>query len=198
MKPDLIHTLNTDFEAHAKHTDTGIEFWLARDLQHLLGYTDWRNFLQTISKAKTSCEVSGHKITDHFADANKLIETGKGAQRQVEDLMLTRYACATSSPKTVTRANQKSPSPRPTSPSRPASSKSSKSAYRNPSDSPHDTNSPKLRKNGLRKRYNLCISTLCLKKCPSCSSWQLKKAGKRNNKSDINVKNAIRNSLFRV
>lgn len=93
MKTDLIHSLTADFESHARRTESGIEFWLARDLQHLLDYDKWDNFGQVILKAKTACEVSGHKISDHFADVGKLIETGKGAQRQVDDLMLTRYAC---------------------------------------------------------------------------------------------------------
>lgn len=62
MKTDLIHSLTDSFEAHAQQTEGGVEFWLARDLQHLLGYTEWRNFTAVISKAKTACEVSGHAI----------------------------------------------------------------------------------------------------------------------------------------
>jgi len=68
MKTDLIHSLTDSFEAHAQQTEGGVEFWLARDLQHLLGYTEWRNFTAVISKAKTACEVSGHAISDHFVD----------------------------------------------------------------------------------------------------------------------------------
>ena len=58
MKTDLIHTLTGTFEAHAQQTENGVEFWLARDLQHLLGYTEWRNFTVAISKAKTACEIA--------------------------------------------------------------------------------------------------------------------------------------------
>ncbi len=93
MKKELIQSLTENFESHAQQTENGVEFWLARDLQHLLGYTDWRNFLQVINKAKTACEVSGQNIPDHFVDANKMVDLGSGSQREVPDIMLTRYAC---------------------------------------------------------------------------------------------------------
>jgi len=93
MKKELVHTLTSTFEAHAQHTDSGVEFWLARDLQHLLGYTEWRNFMLAINKAKTACEISDHAIADHFVDVNKTITMPKGAQKEVPDIMLTRYAC---------------------------------------------------------------------------------------------------------
>jgi DNA-damage-inducible protein D len=93
MKTDLIQTLTTTFEAHAQQTDGGIEFWLARDLQHLLGYAKWDNFLNVVSKAKTACEVSEHEVADHFADVGKMVDLGSGSQGQVDDIMLTRYAC---------------------------------------------------------------------------------------------------------
>lgn len=93
MKTELIHALTEDFEAHAQRTDSGIEFWLARDLQQLLGYDEWRNFTTVIVKAKTACEVSGHPIGDHFVDVNKTIPMPKGAEKTVPDWMLTRYAC---------------------------------------------------------------------------------------------------------
>ncbi len=63
MKSDLIHTLTVTFEAHAQQTDGGIEFWLARDLQFLLGYAKWENFLNVVSKAKTACDISGHDVS---------------------------------------------------------------------------------------------------------------------------------------
>jgi len=93
MKTDLIHNLTESFEAHAQETDSGIEFWLARDLQHLLGYSKWDNFLNVVSKAKTACEISEHTIKDHFADVGKMVDLGSGSQREVDDIMLTRYAC---------------------------------------------------------------------------------------------------------
>jgi len=93
MKTELIYTLTDMFEAHAQQADGGVEYWLARDLQHLLGYSEWRNFNTVISKAKVACEVSGHPVADHFVDVNKMVDLGSGSQREVDDLMLTRYAC---------------------------------------------------------------------------------------------------------
>ncbi|MES2999901.1 MAG: DNA damage-inducible protein D [Pseudomonadota bacterium] len=93
MKTELIHTLTTSFEGHARQTEGGVEFWLARDIQQLLGYTKWDNFLNVVFKAKTACEVSGHDVADHFADVGKMVDLGSGSQREVDDIMLTRYAC---------------------------------------------------------------------------------------------------------
>jgi len=88
-----VQTLTTTFEDHAQQTETGIEYWLARDLQQLLGYSEWRNFVGVISKAKTACEVSEQTIPDHFVDVNKMVDLGSGSQRTIDDIMLTRYAC---------------------------------------------------------------------------------------------------------
>ncbi len=93
MRTDLVHALTETFEGHAQQTDGGIEFWLARDLQQLLGYAEWRNFGTVLSKTKTACELSGHRVGDHFVDVNKKVDLGSGSQREVDDMMLTRYAC---------------------------------------------------------------------------------------------------------
>ena len=93
MKTELIQTLTLNFEAHAQQTESGMEYWLARDLQHLLGYAKWENFLNVVSKAKTACEVSGYQVPDHFPDVRKMVDLGSGSQREVDDILLTRYAC---------------------------------------------------------------------------------------------------------
>ena len=85
--------MTSNFKSYAKQTENSVEFWLARDLQHLLGYEKWDNFKSVISKAKTACDISGQTISDHFADARKMVDLGSRSQREVDDLMLTRYAC---------------------------------------------------------------------------------------------------------
>ena len=93
MKTELIQSLTSNFEAHAQHTEDGVEYWLARDIQHLLGYAKWENFLNVVSRAKTACDVSGHPVPDHFPDVRKMVDLGSGSQRDIDDIMLTRYAC---------------------------------------------------------------------------------------------------------
>lgn len=93
MHTDTVLELTHTFEVHAQKTDDSIEFWLARDLQSLLGYSKWSNFQNVIEKAQTSCETAGHNVSDHFADVGKMVDLGSGSQREIEDMMLTRFAC---------------------------------------------------------------------------------------------------------
>ena len=94
MKKEIIIQFHGSFEKSVqKDTGTGLEFWLARDLQKLLDYDEWRNFLKVIDKAKTACSNSGRNISDHFVDVNKMVNLGSSSDRQIDDIMLTRYAC---------------------------------------------------------------------------------------------------------
>ncbi len=92
MKQEVISSLTKTFEDYSNTTESGIEFWLARDLQHLLGYSKWDNFTKVILKAKTACDASGNEIDDHFAEVGKMVNLGSGSQREVQDFLLTRYA----------------------------------------------------------------------------------------------------------
>jgi DNA-damage-inducible protein D len=94
MDKNTITKLTSSFDAIAQHIPGGAtEFWYARDLQELLGYTEWRNFLKVVEKAKDAASNVGASVQNHFVDVNKMVSIGSGAERPIEDIMLTRYAC---------------------------------------------------------------------------------------------------------
>lgn len=88
MKAEEIKELFKKFEEAAQKVE-GIECWSARDLQTLLGYAQWRNFELIIQKAKVSCSSVGENIAYHFADVSKMVTIGSGAEKQIDDLILT-------------------------------------------------------------------------------------------------------------
>jgi DNA-damage-inducible protein D len=92
MDKQVIGRLLKTFEDYA-HEKDGVLHWFARDLQRLLGYEQWRNFVLVIDKAKDACKNAHHRVTDHFADVSKKVPIGSDAEREIEDIMLTRYAC---------------------------------------------------------------------------------------------------------
>jgi DNA-damage-inducible protein D len=94
LEKEIITKLHADFERIVQlEQESGMEFWLARDLQQVLGYAKWENFSKVIDKAKIACKTAGYEISDHFLDVGKMVELGSAAQRQIADIALTRYAC---------------------------------------------------------------------------------------------------------
>ena len=92
MKSEEIKQLFAQFEEAASELE-GIECWSARELQKLLGYTKWENFEKVIQKAKDACKNAGEEVAYHFPDVRKMVPIGSGAEKEIEDILLTRYAC---------------------------------------------------------------------------------------------------------
>ncbi len=86
-------TSNNIFESAKQFTDGGNEYWSARDLQLILEYSEWRNFSKTIERAISSCINSGYDKQYHFVEASKMVFIGSGAEREMKDYQLSRYAC---------------------------------------------------------------------------------------------------------
>lgn len=93
MDKNQIGKLKLIFDEIVHTTDDGVEFWYARELQSILGYSQWRRFLETIDRAKIACENSGVVPSEHFADVGKTSPMPNGGAREIGDIMLTRYAC---------------------------------------------------------------------------------------------------------
>ena len=88
----IIGELQKSFEDHV-HKEKEVEYWFARDLQQLLDYSRWENFIVVINKAKEACKNTKQEISDHFRDVTKMVDLGSNSKREVEDYALTRYAC---------------------------------------------------------------------------------------------------------
>lgn len=81
------------FESIKHVNEYGQEYWLARELQPILEYAQWRRFAEAIDRAKLACQNSGFNVADHFADVGKMVDIGSGAEREIDEVMLSRYAC---------------------------------------------------------------------------------------------------------
>jgi len=91
--PNIEKIHNKTFESVKKTSEEGVEFWSAMELQVVLDYKEWRNFELVIEKARKSCENSGFHSSEHFVEINKIVNLGSNAERKINDIILSRYAC---------------------------------------------------------------------------------------------------------
>ena len=93
QKEHLMESQSPDFESIKQISPYQAEYWSARDLAPLLGYTKWQNFEVAVKRARTACEQVGQVVSDHFIAASKMVTIGSGAKREVKDYLLSRFAC---------------------------------------------------------------------------------------------------------
>ena len=93
MNTRLTRKAMSIFESIKHVSENGVEYWTSRALWKILEYNEYRNFLPVIDKAKTACINSGQRIEDHFVDFHEMVEIGSGAERELDSIKLSRYAC---------------------------------------------------------------------------------------------------------